>query len=216
MREGTKGAAPGWIGWLLATVALGFLGAAILFAIGDREGTVERSTPSGGGTLGASAQDVHALTTEIAALRAELAQLRGSLAVASPAASPAPLAPAPTDSQSLQPLIAALDRVAEQLGARVPAIDAPDRQLERREELRTLLWPNEELTDEQAAAWEAEYERQKDVYVFWTEQRVLDTFGRPDSAHTRDDGSWTWEYVLSEDDQVTFHFAGGRVIDVWN
>ncbi len=219
MREASKGGGADGSRWLLAALALVALGAAVFVAVRTLEPPGDAGDRPGGVPVADPPPGMQALVEEIAALRAELAQLRLALATAQPAATtamPAPLAPSPTDPESLKPLVAALDRLAAQLGARLPAIEAPARQEDRRDELRQLLEPEREWTDEEWEAWEAEFERMKDRYFFWTEQRVLDTFGRPDAAHAQGNGTWDWEYRFSEDHSVTLHFAGGRVTDVWN
>lgn len=210
MRDERRAAGPA--AWLLFALGLLAFAAASVLAITVFSWPAPEPTRAE-----ESAPDMRPLLSEIAALRAEVSQLRLALAVTPPGTAPASLAPAPTEPASLQPLVEALDRLSAQLGARLPGIDAPPRQVESREKLRELLEPDEaDWTDEEWEAWQAQLGKLTDSYFFWSEQHVLEAFGRPDRASAREDGTWVWEYAFSESERVEFKFAGGRVIEVWN
>ncbi|HEX5008810.1 MAG TPA: hypothetical protein VFY71_00310 [Planctomycetota bacterium] len=216
MRAPTNGEGTARGPWLLAALLGGAVAGTVcgvmLVVLGEREAA--QAAPARGGDE-ALVRELRTLATELATLRDELERTRLAAGSApSAATAPSALAPGPAtpDIAGLSAaLTAALDRLAQQLGARSPGLLPPQVDTVKRKQLAPVYDPNDTAPGHDGDDWDAQHEQSLQQHLLWTCSQVLDAYGRPDAVYPGENGKVVWVYELSPDNDVNFTFVDGYV-----
>jgi hypothetical protein len=200
MQEGTKGAGPATL--IVAALAGLVAGAMLMNFAGSHGAPTDSEAPAVGGQE--LARELKALTAELAELRASLG--RSGLPAAADPASPQPLRADPSEAAALQALAEAVARLAAATSSRPAGSVAFD--------ATPVVTPADAAAQKErfAKLLDQDKDARQREHLLWSQERVLQTYGTPDSIQTGDNSeTWVWNLAAGKGHYLFIAFANGHV-----